>query len=63
VDSRFWREFALFAGHSRNANPLTGDLAHGTWTCQPMDTPPSSGEYHDPEGTADGTWLLRAVEP
>jgi hypothetical protein len=56
---RFWREFAVFAGNTRNANPATGELAQGTWTCRPMDTPPSSGEYYDPEGTAAGTWILR----
>jgi hypothetical protein len=59
VPERFWREFALFAGNTRNADPLTGALAQGSWTCQPMDTPESSGEYHDVEGTARGTWILR----
>jgi hypothetical protein len=57
---RFWREFTVFAGNTRSANPLTGELAHGTWTCNPMDTPPSSGEYYDVDGFADGTWTLRS---
>lgn len=56
---RFWREFAVFAGNTRNANPTTGELAQGNWTCQPMDTPPSSGEYYDVDGFAAGTWILR----
>jgi hypothetical protein len=56
---RFWREFAFFAGHRRNASPETGELARGSWTCRPMDTPPSSGGYYDPVGTIPGTWVLR----
>ncbi|HWL39208.1 MAG TPA: hypothetical protein VNO75_03140 [Gemmatimonadaceae bacterium] len=56
---RFWREFAVFAGNTRDPDLAAGVLARGTWTCQPMDTPPSSGEYHDVEGTASGTWVLR----
>lgn len=58
TDSRFWHELGLLAGHTRNANPLTGELAHGIWTCRPMDTPPSSGEYFDNVGTVAGTWTL-----
>jgi hypothetical protein len=60
TDSRFWRELGLLAGHTRNANPLTGELARGVWTCRPMDTPPSSGEYFDNAGTVTGRWTLRA---
>ena len=56
---RFWHEFTLFAGNTRDADPATGVLARGSWTCQPMDTPPSSGEYHDVEGSASGTWTLK----
>jgi hypothetical protein len=56
---RFWRELALFAGHRRNASTGTGEVARGTWTCRPMDTPPSSGGYYDPVGTVVGTWLLQ----
>ena len=56
---RFWHEFTLFAGNTRDADPASGVLARGSWTCQPMDTPQSSGEYHDVEGTASGTWTLR----
>jgi hypothetical protein len=55
---RFWREFALWAGHTRAANRAAGELATGVWTCWPMDTPPSSGEYYDAEGVAVGTWRL-----
>jgi hypothetical protein len=60
TDSRFWRELGLLAGHTRNANPAAGELAHGVWTCRPMDTPPSSGEYFDNVGTVVGSWTLRA---
>ncbi len=56
---RFWREFAVWGGR-RVASPTLADpvLASGTWTCYPMDTPPSSGEYYDAEGIAVGTWSL-----
>lgn len=57
---RFWREFALWAGHARIANPAAGELARGSWICWPMDTPPSSGEYYDAEGVAEGTWTIIA---
>jgi hypothetical protein len=55
---RFWREFAVWPGSRRHADPLTGELARGPWTCQPMDTPPESGEYYDAAGTAVGSWSL-----
>jgi len=58
TDSRFWKELGLLPGHTRDANAATGELAHGSWTCRPMDTPPSSGEYYDPVGTVPGTWRL-----
>jgi hypothetical protein len=56
---RFWREFTVFAGNTRETDPAAGVYAHGTWTCHPMDTPPSSGEYYDFEGSAAGTWELK----
>lgn len=59
VTERFWRAFALWAGHT-TAHPAAGELARGSWTCWPMDTPPSSGEYYDAEGVAEGTWTLLA---
>jgi hypothetical protein len=49
----------LMAGHRRAVALAPGELARGTWTCHPMDTPPSSGEYYDPSGSLDGTWVLR----
>lgn len=57
VTERFWREFARFTGNRRGSpgNPV---IASGTWTCQPMDTPPSTGEYYDVEGSMPGTWVL-----
>jgi hypothetical protein len=58
TESRFWREFRLFPGTARDADPPNGVIATGTWTCRPMDTPPSSGQYHDPTGTVAGTWVL-----
>jgi hypothetical protein len=58
TESRFWHEFAVFPGHTRNASTETGEVARGTWTCRPMDTPESSGEYYDPVGSAEGTWTL-----
>lgn len=58
TDSRFWKELGLLPGHTRDANSAAGELAHGSWTCWPMDTPPSSGEYYDPVGTIPGTWRL-----
>lgn len=61
TESRFWHELGLLPGHTRDANPAAGELAHGTWTCRPMDTPPSSGEYFDNIGTVAGTWKLIAV--
>jgi hypothetical protein len=61
TESRFWHELGSLPGHTRDANPATGELAHGTWTCRPMDTPPSSGEYYDPDGTVPGSWLLLAT--
>jgi hypothetical protein len=60
TDSRFWKEFALFAGHRRSSELAEGELARGRWTCHPMDTPPSSGEYEDREGSIAGTWVLQA---
>jgi hypothetical protein len=63
VQERFWHEFAVFAGSSRNADPANGVLARGTWTCRPMDTPPSSGQYYDVDGIATGTWMLVVNEP
>ena len=63
TDSRFWHEFAVFPGRTRNLDAVTGELASGTWTCWPMDTPPSSGEYHDVDGIAPGTWVLKAANP
>ncbi|MGH7530326.1 MAG: hypothetical protein ACREMN_08095 [Gemmatimonadales bacterium] len=59
VTERFWHEFAVWAGSRSQADPSSGALASGPWTCQPMDTPPSSGEYYDAEGTAPGSWSLR----
>lgn len=56
---RFWREFTVFAGNTRDTDPTAGVYARGTWTCHPMDTPPSSGEYYDFEGSAAGTWELK----
>ena len=53
---RFWREFAVWGGRRIVVDGLA--LARGTWTCYPMDTPPSSGEYYDAEGVAVGTWTL-----
>ncbi|HEV8357638.1 MAG TPA: hypothetical protein VGQ17_12875 [Gemmatimonadales bacterium] len=61
TESRFWHELGLLPGHTRNANPATGELADGTWTCRPMDTPRSSGEYFDSTGTVAGTWRLLAA--
>ena len=59
TDSRFWHEFGLMGGHRRAGALAPGELARGTWTCHPMDTPPSSGEYYDASGSLDGTWVLR----
>ena len=59
TDSRFWHELGFMAGHRRAETLAPGELARGTWTCHPMDTPPSSGEYYDAEGSLDGTWVLR----
>lgn len=59
TDSRFWHELGLMAGHRRVETLGPGELARGTWTCHPMDTPPSSGEYYDAEGSLEGTWVLR----
>lgn len=56
VTERFWREFAVWAGRRYAAGETA--LAGGPWTCQPMDTPPSSGEYYDAEGVAAGSWTL-----
>jgi hypothetical protein len=56
VTERFWREFAVWAGRRFAAGETA--LAGGPWTCQPMDTPPSSGEYYDAEGVAAGSWTL-----
>ena len=58
TSERFWHEFTVFPGHTRLASESTGEVARGTWTCRPMDTPPSSGEYYDPEGSVPGTWVL-----
>lgn len=58
AESRFWHEFAVFPGNTRSASSETGEVARGTWTCRPMDTPESSGEYYDPVGSAEGTWTL-----
>lgn len=59
VTERFWRAFALWGGRRAAGPGLTPPiLASGTWTCYPMDTPPSSGEYYDAEGIAVGTWRL-----
>ena len=55
---RFWREFSVFPGRMQSADEVNQELARGTWTCRPMDTPPSSGEYYDVTGTAPGTWSL-----
>lgn len=61
---RFWKEFTRFAGHRRLANPAQGAYAEGTWTCHPMDTPESSGEYFDDDGSVPGRWtLIRAHNP
>jgi hypothetical protein len=60
---RFWHEFSLFAGNTRR---MVGDsevLARGSWMCHPMDTPPSSGEYYDAEGSVPGTWVLMNEVP
>ena len=61
TESRFWHELGLLPGHTRNADPAVGELAHGSWTCRPMDTPPGSGEYFDNIGTVTGTWKLTTV--
>ncbi|HEX5765162.1 MAG TPA: hypothetical protein VFY27_06315 [Woeseiaceae bacterium] len=58
VPSRFWSEFLVFRGHATPNEWSAGIIARGAWTCYPMDTPPSSGEYHDPVGTIVGTWTL-----
>ena len=55
VTERFWQAFAVWGGRRAASGPV---LASGTWTCYPMDTPPSSGEYYDAEGIAVGTWRL-----
>jgi hypothetical protein len=55
---RFWKEFTRFPGNQRDRNPAQGVFAHGTWTCQPLDTPESSGQYFDNEGSVAGTWTL-----
>ena len=59
TDSRFWHELGLMAGHRRAETLAPGELARGKWTCRPMDTPPSSGGYYDPDGSLEGTWVLR----
>ncbi|HYC52552.1 MAG TPA: hypothetical protein VEB19_15675 [Gemmatimonadaceae bacterium] len=64
VTERFWKEFARFAGSRRNLDPAQGVYAEGDWTCHPMDTPESSGEYYDAEGSMPGRWTLyRAHNP
>jgi hypothetical protein len=60
VTERFWREFAVWAGQRTAAGGSA--LAGGPWTCQPMDTPPSSGEYYDAEGVAAGSWTLLVTQ-
>jgi hypothetical protein len=58
---RFWHEFAVWAGNTRGATATR--LAGGAWTCWPMDTPPTSGDYYDAEGVAIGTWSLEVDPP
>ena len=60
--SRFWDAMLLFQGNLAEDGP--GDeLAHGEWTCFPMDTPSSSGGYTDVSGTATGSWRLLRLPP
>jgi hypothetical protein len=63
TSERFWRAFALWGGQLIEARGVPAVLATGQWTCYPMDTPPSSGEYYDAEGEAVGTWSLLARNP
>ena len=60
---RFWKEFARFAGDRRAQDATQGLFAEGSWTCQPMDTPESSGGYFDNEGSITGRWTLMRAHP
>ena len=55
--SRFWDAMLLFQGDAAQ-DRAADELAHGEWTCFPMDTPSSSGGYTDVSGTATGSWRL-----
>jgi hypothetical protein len=54
TESRFWHELCPLPGHTRDANPAAGELAHGTWTCRRWTRRPAPGSTTTRWGRCQG---------